>query len=229
MKKTRVPSSLKLIRDYASLSEVIPTANQLLQTNQMYQSYRIQLANFPRARTVAQGYQLFRIKRVTFKFSPLADTFQVGAAQTTSVPYLYCMIDRTKNLVAANSVDALKRAGAKPRRLDDKMLQFTYSPNVLTGSFDANPPAGQSTTQFTQFKVSPWLNTRDSETLGVWNPDTTDHLGCVWYAENSGGNEVPYKVDLIVEFEFKKPSYQIVPLEGAPQPIEIIEDISSVV
>lgn len=224
MRRPAVPRRSLGVPDVASLSEVIPTSSQLLTTSQMYQSYRISLANFPRARTVAQGYQLFRIKKVTFKFSPLADTFQVGAATTTSVPYLYCMIDRTKNLVAANTVDTLKRLGAKPRRLDEKILEFSYKPSVLTATFDANPPAGQLQSQFTQYKVSPWLNTRDSESLITWNPDTTDHLGCVWYAENSGGQDIPYKVELVVEFEFKKPSYQVVTNLGEPTPIDVIDD-----
>lgn len=212
------------VQERASIREIY-SANTLLQTNQMYQSYKIQLANCPRAVNVAKSYQYFRIKKVHFKFSPLFDTFQNGASGgNTSIPHLYCMIDRTKNLFQSNSVEDLRKLGAKPRRLDDKMLQFSFAPSVLNAAFDGHPPAGQTTTQFVQYKVSPWLNTRDNETIGVWNPDSTDHLGMVWIAENSGGNNIPYKMEIEVEYEFKKPSFTVIPVAELPAPIDITED-----
>lgn len=213
----RVPRK-STVAEWASLTENKPSA--LLNTNQMYQAYNISLSQFPRAAAVAKAYQLYRIKRVTFKLSPLADTF---SNSTTTVPYLYYMIDRTKNLAAANVQTILKRCGAIPRRLDDKIVSFSYTPNVLTGSFDSLPPTGQSQTQFTDYKIAPWLNTRDAETLGVWNPDTTDHLGIVWIVEHNGSAALQYKCETIVEFQFKKPSFEVVPSEQYPAPIEFTD------
>lgn len=213
------------VPEKASLTEIINSASTTLSTNQAYQSYKISLALFPRASAVAKGYQLYRIKRATFKMSPLYDTFAEGG--TTSVPYLYYMIDRTKNLISNNGLDVLKRMGAKPRRVDERVVSFSWSPSVLVGSLDVNPPVGQSTNQFTQYKISPWLNTRDSENLGVWNPDGTDHQGVVWYVETTTGQAIPYKMELQVEFEFKKPSFEVTPVVGNPDPIDVLDILSA--
>lgn len=215
----RAPKGANGVADRASLTEV--RSFGLLSTNQMYSAYNIQLSQTARARTVAQGYQLYRIKKVSFKFSPLLDTFAAGAAVATSVPYLYCMIDRTRNLQAANSSAALKTLGAIPRRLDEKVLMFSFKPSVLNAVFDSNPPSGQGQTQFAQYRVSPWLNTRDWEDPVIWKPDSTDHLGCVFYAESSSGQNITYKCEIQIEFEFKKPSYQLTPTVGEPEPIEL--------
>lgn len=206
------------VAEWASLTETKPF--QLLNTGQMYQNYNVQLGSFPRASLVAKGYQLYRIKRVEFRISPLQDTF---AGAGTSIPYLYYMIDRVRNLQAANTVIPLKRAGAKPRRLDDKIVKFSYTPSVLSGNYDSQPPVGQSTTQFVSYKMAPWLNTRDSDTLGVWNPDTTDHQGIVFIVENSGGATIAYKCEMVVEFQFKKPSFEVTPTEGLPAPVDILD------
>lgn len=207
------------VAEWATLTENKPST--LLNANTMYQSYNLTLSQFARASAVAKGYQLYRIKRVMIKLSPLADTFIAGSGQ--QVPYLYYMIDRTKNLAAANTQTALKRCGAIPRRFDEKIVSFSYTPSVLQGNLDTNPPPQQSNNQFVSYKMAPWLNTRDSETLGVWNPDTTDHQGIVWYVENNGSTAIEYKCEMIVEFQFKKPSFEIVPSVEHPEPVEITE------
>lgn len=214
----RIPRTVRAgVPDIASLTEVKELP--IYSTNQMYQAYNIQLSTCPRAVSVAKGYQLYRIKRVTFKLSPLLDTFAAGS--NTTVPYLYYMIDRTKNLIASNSVRDLQKAGAKPRRVDDKQITFSYRPSVLTSGYDGNPPAGQSIVQFSQYRMSPWLNTRDQESIALWNPDSTDHQGIVWMVQNAvgGSDNISYKMDLILEFEFKKPSYQVTPSDDFPPPL----------
>lgn len=55
----------------------------------------------------------------------------------------------------------------------------------------------------------------------MWNPDTTDHMGLVFLAENSGGADIQYKVELVVEFEFQKPSVPTVLTETLPEPVEL--------
>lgn len=221
VRKSRVPRRVKGgVPEWASLTETREIG--VLDSNAMYQSYNVSLSQFARARMVAQGYQQYRIKRIAFKVSPLLDTFSAGS--NTSVPYLYYMIDRTKNLISANTVDVLQKVGAKPRRLDDKIVTFSYSPSVLTGTLDTSPPVGQGTSQFVQYKVAPWLNTRDTENLLVWNPDTTDHQGVKWMVESSTGTSIGYKMEMIVEFQFKKPSFACVFVEGTPPPVEL-EDL----
>lgn len=190
----------------------------LLNPNQVYQAYNTQLSTYPRAVAVAKAYQLYRIKSITFVISPLADTFVAG---NNTVPYLYHMIDRTKMLASVTNATQFKRLGAKPQRIDDKIVSFKLKPSVLVGTLDSAPPAGQSTTQFTQYKMSPWLSTRDQESVGVWNPDSTDHQGIIWLMESSGGNPVQYKFEQIVEFEFKKPALDFLITVGDPEPIDI--------
>lgn len=196
------------------------------QTNQVYNNYNLQLSGAARAITIAEGYQLYRIKRVTYKFSPLADTFQAGGG--TTVPYLYFMIDRTRNLQAVNTPQQLRQLGCVPKRLDDKIVSWTFRPSVLNFTYDSVPPVGQVATQPNQYKISPWLNCRDMENVAVWNPDSTDHLGCVWVVENSGGALINYKMERIVEYEFMKPSYQFTAAPGVPPPIEIEDDLEVV-
>lgn len=192
----------------------------LLNPNQLYTNYNTQLSSFARAVNIAQGYQFYRIKKVTYKFSPLSDTFAPGSGVT--VPYLYFMIDRLATLQAVSLPGQLRAVGAKPKRMDDKIVTFSFTPSVKVGTYDSLPPAGQSSTQFTQYKMSPWLSCRDNEgPTQLWNPDSTDHLGCVWMLENSGGNAVQYKCERIVEFEFKKPAYQIIAGPSDPPPIDV--------
>lgn len=195
----------------------------LLNPNQLYTNYNTQLSSFSRAVTIAEGYQLYRIKRITYKFSPLSDTFAPGGV---SVPYLYIMIDRMRQLSTAATASALRNIGAKPKRMDDKIVTFSYTPSVQTGTYDSLPPFGQSNTQFTQYKLSPWLSCRDQENGLQWVPDSTDHLGCVWIMENSGGANVQYKCERIVEFEFKKPAFTVVQGVNDPPPIDVEEIIA---
>lgn len=221
-RKTRVLRGIRRapVAEVASCKET--QTFTLLNPNVVYNNYNTQLSSFNRAVTIAEGYQFYRIKKITYKFSPLSDTFQNGTG--TTVPYLYFMMDRLRQLRSANTVDQVRLLGAKPRRMDDKIVTWSYTPSVLVGNYDALPPGGQLSTQFTQYKVSPWLSCRDWENNTTWVPDSTDHLGCIWVMENSGGLNVPYKCERIVEFEFKKPAYTLTPVQGAPDPIDV-EDL----
>lgn len=193
---------------------------QGLTSGQAYTGYSSTLANYPRAITIAEGYQLYRIKRITYKFSPLFDTFTNASSST--VPYLYWMIDRTQQMAGVLKNGAqFRQLGAKPIRFDDKTITISFRPNVLTGTLDSQPPPGQNVNQFVQYKISPWLATRDQQTtLTGWNPDSTDHLGIVWLVENNGGENLPYKLEKIVEFEFKKPGFTLLNVSGVPDQIE---------
>lgn len=211
-----VKRAQRIVSEFADLK--VNRSYSLLTTNQVYNIYNTQLSSNARAVSVAQAYQFYRIKRITVKFSPLQDTF---AGAGTTVPYLYCMIDRTRNLSNQNTVSALKKLGCKPRRLDDKIVSFSWRPSVLIGTYDSLPPASNPNVfQATQYKISPWLTTRDQDS-NVWVPDSTDHLGIVFAVENAGGTNIQYKMETVVEFEFKKPSIDLSIDETQPAPIDV--------
>jgi len=205
------------VRESASLTEVLPA--QLLTANTNYTSYNISLAASKRAQDVAKGYQFYRIKRVSIVVKPLMDTFvqPTGSGATASVPYLYYMIDRVKQFVNGYTIDQLKAMGAKPRRLDDKTLSFSYTPSVLTETYDNNLAANLAV----QYKMSPWLPTKDASVVGLWNPNTTDHLGAVWRVEQVLGTAINFLVERRIQFEFKKPAIPTTLTEGEPAPIDV--------
>lgn len=204
-------------KERASLTEISQSGG-VLSSNQNYGSYNISLTQLPRAQNIAKGYQFYRIRRVTYVIKPTMDTFVAGGP---SVPYLYYMIDRVKQFVNGFSIDQLKAMGAKPRRLDDKTLMFSYTPSVLTETFDNT--AGANTA--VQYKLCPWLPTKDTAQVGVWNPNSTDHLGIVWRLEQSIGQQVGYTVERRIEVEFKKPS--IPTYNTAPEDVPIDFDVAN--
>ena len=186
----RVPRQVKSKRgfnqpEWASLTEIRDSvANPVSNTGQPYTLRDVNLSQFDRACQVAQGYQFFRIKRISVSFQPLVDTFiasnQVGTVSpTTTVPYLYYMIDRTGSIPTPFTPDNLGAMGAKARRLDDKTIVASYTPSVLTSAFDNAP----SSSPFVQYKMSPWLPTRDNTILSSWIASTVDHLGLVWVVD----------------------------------------------
>lgn len=204
-KLRRVPRSPRTVPEWASCTEVMTRAN--ITSSTMYQLNQLSLDRFGRAKVIAQGYQFYRIKNIKLVIKPLLDTFL--AANNYTVPYMYFMIDRTRSLVNLSSAYQLKQLGAKPRRLDDKIITFQYRPSVLTSVLQDAPVLAS---EFAEYKISPWLPCRDLDTGNptVWNPSTVDHQGCVFIIENPGntgeGQPIQASIEYIVEFEFKKPA-----------------------
>lgn len=200
--------------EQASLTEVLPAS--LLAANQNYSSYNLSLSNFVRARDIAKGYQYYRIKRVTIVIKPTQDTFQVGG---NSLPYLYYMIDRVGQFRSGFTLAQLQAMGAKPRRVDDKTITFSYTPSVLTETYDNTALANIAV----QYKMCPWLPTRDSAILANWSPNTTDHFGIVWRMAQDivTGSPSAFSVERRVEIQFKKPSVPTAPLGGSDVPENI--------
>jgi len=213
--RRRYARRARTVAERASLS--VTRSFTLLSPNQSYRLYDVQLSQYARAVNVAKGYQLYRIKNVKLICSPLADTFQAGGGVT--VPYLYFQVDRTRNLENIRTSQEFKQLGCKPHRLDDKIVTFQYKPSVLNTTLDNAATAGGV---FNQYKVSPWIRCRDETGApGVWNADTTDHQGVVMLLENSGGADVQWKLEIVVEFEFMKPSFPTTITETLPEPIEL--------
>lgn len=208
------------VREQASLTEVI-SPQTTLNANQNYSSYTLNLASLPRASLVAKGFQYFRIKRITYVIKPFADTFAPGAL--ANVPYLYYMIDRTKQFVNGFTTENLRNMGAKARRVDDKTITFSYTPSVLTETFD------DSGVVPVQYKLMPWLPTRDMTSLpGVWTPSIVDHLGVVWTVEQLlATSPVGYTIERRIQVEFKKPQVPTFP-PGENLAAQNIVDINDV-
>lgn len=226
------PSRFRPARDvpeWASCSETFslavpnpgppPLTNAMFVANAMFQKRDYSLDQFTRASTIAQGYQHYRIRKITMKYKPLQDTFTNGAG-VNSVPQFYYMIDKSGSLPANPTLAMLKSMGAKGRRFDDKSIVVSWRPSVLE-SVATNVAATSSA----QYKVSPWLSTNANQLgVGAWNPSTVDHQGIFWFLEQDvfvGGGAF-YTIECTVEFEFKKPLAQISQSEGQVPPPDAI-------
>jgi len=171
----------------------------------------IALANFPRAASIANGYQHYRIKKVTLEFKPSLDTFISGVpaiGNSYQIPYLLYLIDKSGSVPTTVGSNDLKQMGAKPLRFDDKTLKVSWRPSVLTETF------GQANSQ-SQYRISPWLSTNaNALNPGGFVPSGIDHLGIFFKVDRSGGAlpdgvpEYVYEVVITCEFEFKKPLVQ---------------------
>jgi hypothetical protein len=181
------------------------------------------LSQFSRALDIADNFQLYRITNIKFKYTPKFDTFVPSGAASPTLPYLY-----TKRLTypapATFGLPFLTAMGAKPRRLDDKNLTVSYTPNInmFGSSFDiATTPVSQVNALKPSFK--PWLNTHQQNPLTptALVMDNTPHYGHVTFIDQTIGgleNTPVCSLEVTATFEFKKPwdlASQTVP-EGTP-------------
>lgn len=179
-----------------------------LNTNQMYSRLNTSLDQFARAVTVAQAYQYYKITGITLKLTPRLDTYIGGG--TSTVPYVYYMIDKSGSLPANVAIGNLIQMGAKPIRFDDRTVTMKWRPSVITDVATA-PGGAPANSAPAQYRISPWLNTNANFAQpGLWTPSTVDHLGLYWIVETSGSNSL-YDAVLTVDFKFKKPLVQISP------------------
>lgn len=209
----RVPRSMP--KDVATCVDNIGT--MAVVPNTMYFVNNIALTNSVRAKAIAQAYQFYRITKVEFRWKPLLDTFT--SATNITCPNLYFRIDKANTLpMGYATLDSLKRSGCKPVRLDDKVRTVSFAPAVHIGSDDnGNPPSGgPATTVETAalLKTSPWLTTNaNAGGTAAWAPNSVDHRGLAYYIEQSAiqapPNNVVASLDVIVHYEFKKPSWQL--------------------
>lgn len=197
------------VADYAGRSEVRDLINpnplpppippNVFAPAIVYRIRDITLDQFDAAVSIAKAYQFYRIKHVTLKFMPLFDTFTAGGPST--IPRLYYMIDKSGSIPTNVTIPALKKMGAKPIRFDERQITRGWSPSVLTAD-----TAAPGVLQSSQYKVSPWLSTNANVlNPGAWVPSSIDHLGCFFVVEQEAGATANYRVELTVEFQFKKP------------------------
>lgn len=213
------------VPEWASATEIMTLKTKvgtamvpIWQSGIMYNMYNLSLSQFTRAAEIGKNYQFFRIKNVKLTFKPLADTFQAGAAG--ALPYLYYLID--KNGIAQNytSAEQLKRSGAVPHRFDDKSIIVNYRPAVLEAVELENVAF---TSVFNKHKISPWLTTSDNAYQGVapWEASGVDHLGIKWCLESDTTTQ--YRIELQVEFQFKKALITAPPTGEALEVVEVFQ------
>lgn len=166
----------------------------------------VQLADvvYDRAQQVAAAYQQFRIRYVKLTFRPSADTFP--AVPGNVIPQLYFMYDKSNAIPTNATAGTFYSMGARPYRMDDKNLKFTWKPTALTADLIA-----PGVTTASQLRTSPWLSTNaNSGNPGaVWQPSEVDHLGCAFYVTKiNPADTINYTVDVEVVFDFRKPVWK---------------------
>jgi len=173
----------------------------------MYSILNTQLSDFPRAVTVSQGYQHYRITNVKLRIKSPYDTYvNMGTGSGAyQKPYLYYMIDKSASIPTNVSLEGLKQMGAKPRAMDEKQLTISWKPAVL--EFAATQ-IFTGTGLPNKYKLSPWLSTAANPQTPTWTPSQVDHLGVYWgaFAALAGiADPITYEVEMEVQFQFKKP------------------------
>lgn len=217
--------------DLSSETTVIPTgAGGNASPSQVYNVTNFALTNSRRAVAIAQSFQQYRLAKVEVFVKPNADTFiadNVAPGTGLGVPYFYYMIDKTGSMMnSATNTVLLRNAGAKPIRLDDKTIKITFKPAVLLAGSDAGPGGTAPASELAGItKVSPWITTNaNAATPGaVWAPNSVDHLGIIFGAEQPRG---PLNVDVAhvsyrLTFEFRKPMWYNTALPA--QPINVVD------
>lgn len=178
---------------------------------QLWSLDTINLSQFDRMAAIGRAFRWFRINKVEVRFKPYADTYAAYGSQ--SVPYLYTLVD-TGDVMNLNSFNAIRDAGAKPRRFDDKTCLVSYKPRVLMfggkQTQSGDPVTTSITPVYNSSKQSPWLPTNVNAGLNAttWAPNTTSHLGLIYGVEQDttgAGVRQAYGVELTVYFEFKGP------------------------
>jgi len=188
---------------WASASQTIALGDDL--TSQVYVLDNINLAQFDRLSLIASAYQYFRLTYIEYKLTPYFDTFKPGEVST--VPYLYWLINKGDSLNIA-SFNAMRDAGAKPIRFDEKTIKVAWRPSVLQENQGVLGDIGSG------YKVSPWLSTVQQSAPPA--PSTVQHLGIYWTVSRPGilppgFVELTYDIQITVEFQFKKPLVKVSP------------------
>lgn len=214
IRRKRMPAKAKMYRrvrsagvpERASLTEnitLVQMAQNSTDTAYSYNSLSLGQTGQPfiRAQQVAEQYQFFRIKKVTYVIKPTFDTFAGGGAMT--VPYVYWMINRTGESLSLDLAGLTSR-GAKPLRLDDKNVTISYRPSVGVAAVQGT--TGTVLNASDQYRISPWLSTNNNVSTVVWNPSQVLHYGH-YSMINNGGTLGQFDVVVSVDFEFKGPRF----------------------
>lgn len=171
-----------------------------------------------RIQNIAQSYQEYRIKRITWECRGFFDTFAAPSSATApTVPHLYWRLDRLGSYNGDTTLNTLKASGCRPIRLDDKLIRKSFKPSVLYPVSVSPANAGSSVPVIMSqaYRISPWLATNANAYItsnNTWAPSTVDHLGLLVAVDC---DVVPFSsvaaISFTVEFEFRKPLDDIDP------------------
>jgi len=163
-----------------------------------------------RASKLAALFSMYRIRKIVYTFRPLYDTFNSSLAgvgnNAVQVPTLYWRLNRQGDVPAVFNGDYMRALGAKPARLDDKIISFSYSPNTIQTQQNTAGSAAAT------IKVSPWLSTDDLVGNNTFTLSTAQHYGHTLFVEaaaaGNGQGQVA-NMDVKVFYEFKNPRLDI--------------------
>jgi len=199
------------------------------QTVNLNQSYLFVKAGITGARApaIAREFGLYRIARIIYTFKPLFDSYipQNGGPTPagnfiTTVPTLYWKMCRYGDAPAAFDGDYMRALGAKPFRLDDKNVKFSYKPNTLYAQDN-----GAGGVSLASIKVTPWLSTDDTPQDNNFTLSTAEHYGHTLFIEgdtvNTTTKPVVARLDIQVVYEFKNP--RLVPSSSqGPEQLKVV-------
>lgn len=200
--------------EFASMKQTINLSND--QNNVIYKFENICLEAFDRAVQVARAYQYFRMTMVEIQFKPFADTF--ANSTTQSVPYLHWLVMKGDTL-DPTTFNAMRDAGAKPIRFDDKTITIRFKPGVQNAVIgeDTLAPVPPTLTAWAESRISPWLATSYTPAYDnvTWAPSKVPHKG-LYYGVQQDYSTVTqyYDVSITAHFQFKKPLSQSEPSTG---------------
>lgn len=163
-----------------------------------------------RAPAVAKNYQYYKISKIEVKLLTTFDTFVAGGAAGTGImPQCYWMINKGQSVPTGLGVDELLDMGCKPIPLNERNLNWSFAPAVLTGD---RTLAGGVTAN--QYRISPWLNT-NANVGGAFAISQIEHGGFIIFVSPiNPGDTSTYKLQVTYHFKFKKPLISV--SEGAP-------------
>lgn len=202
--RRRVVRRTANVPEWATLSETNDFGS--LNVGSFYNVSDIQLAQFPRAASVAQGYAQFRITSLKFTYQPLLDTFPSTGG--TQVPYLVWKINREANAPAGITYDWFLQNGAKLLRFDDKSVIVRYKPSVIFDTVEAGLPGVGN--QAAAPKTMQWLSTNRDPFAPGFAPSQTSHAGHLVLVSSPGSADpMSYRMTVTAEFQFRKPLARI--------------------
>lgn len=202
--RRRMVRRTRNLPEWATMSETDDFG--VLNVGSFYNISDIQLAQFPRASAVAQGYAQFRIKSLKFTYQPLLDTFPSTGG--TQVPYLVWKINREANSPAGITYDWFLQNGSKPIRFDDKSVTVTYRPSVIFDAVEAGLPGIGN--QAAAPKLNQWLTTNRDAYAPGFAPSQTSHAGHLVLVTSPGSADpMSYRMTCTAEFQFRKPLARI--------------------
>jgi len=178
-----------------------------------FRNFQLADLAFDRAQTVGQAYQEFRIRYIKFTFQPAADTFPVVAGNV--IPQMYFMVDRLNSIPTGIVEQNFKDMGCRPVRFDAKNIVVAFKPSVLVADYTA-----ANVVTAAQKSISPWLSTNKNSgnaASPAWAPSEVDHTGLVVFVTKSNPTSVPcpFKVDIELVFDFRKPLWRPNVTEGS--------------